>query len=235
MQFDIRSNIVECARWLDDVQKKQLPFAFVLAMTKTAQDVKREEITTMKRVFDRPTPYALNALQVKPASKQNLIASVEFKEGGGTPAKRFLNPQVHGGPRSQKSSEKRLAALYGATSFAMPARGLDLNKYGNVNGSVFVRILSQLKISSDPLQNATGSKRSKGKRKASAFFIPKSGGMVMERKGSMVRPVLVFTKAPNYTKRFPFYETGERVVAERFGVNFEIAFQRAMATARVQK
>ena len=115
MQFDIRSNVREVSRWLDDAQRKQIPFATVLAMTMTARDVRDAEFSTMKRVFNRPTPYALNALQVVPATKQTMVASVEFREfaGKGTPAKRFLNPEVHGGERSRKSSEKQLSPLMG--------------------------------------------------------------------------------------------------------------------------
>lgn len=237
MQFDIRSNVKAVTGWLDDAQKKQLPFATALAMTKTAQDVKVEEITVMKRVFNNPTPYALNALRVSPATKRNLIASVEFKEfsAKGTPAKRFLNPEVHGGPRSQKSHERQLAPYMAGKRFTAPAQGYPLNQYGNIPGSTYNRILSHLTVNRDATQNVTGSKRSKAKRANSQFFgIPGKG--VFERKGKKkIRPVLIFTRPPSYTKRFPFYETGQRVVAQRFDVNFAIAWQRAMATARVPR
>ncbi len=241
MQFDIRSNVRDVSRYFDEVQKKQLPYATVLAMTKTAQDVKEEEITVMKRVFNNPTPYALNALRVVPAKKKTMIASVEFKDfaGKGTPAKRFLNPEVHGGARSLKSHERQLAPYMRGYVAAVPAKGLSLNKYGNVPGPTIKRILSHLKVSTDPTQNITNSKRSKGKRKASQYFAAKNGsGLragVYERKGKKIKPVLIFTRAPRYAKRFPFYETGERVVAARFGINFEIAFQKAMATARLPR
>lgn len=237
MQFDIRSNVKEVSRWLDDAQKKQLPFATALAMTKTAQEVKVEEISTMKRVFNNPTPYALNALRVSPAKKKDLIASVEFKDfaAKGTPAKRFLNPEVHGGGRSQKSSERQLAPYMAGKRFTAPAQGYPRNQYGNIPGSTINRILSHLTVNRDATQNVTGSKRSKAKRANSQFFGIHGKG-VFERKGKRkIRPVLIFTKAPHYTKRFPFYETGASVVKQRFNVNFEIAWQRAMGTARTPR
>lgn len=234
MQFDIRSNVKDVSRWLDDAQKKQLPFATALAMTKTAKEVKVEEITTMKRVFNSPTPYALNALAVKPATKRDLIASVEFKEfsAKGTPAKRFLNPQVHGGGRSLKSSERQLAPYMAGKRFTAPAQGYPRDRYGNIPGSTINRILSHLNANRDATQNVTGSKRSKAKRANSQFFGIPGKGVFERRSKNRIRPVLIFTKAPRYTKRFPFYETGARVVKDRFDVNFAIAWQRAMATAR---
>jgi hypothetical protein len=234
MQFDIRNNAAQVARQIADVHKRHIPFATVYAMTLTARDVKTEEISVMRRRLDRPTPYALNALQVKPATKQSLVASVEFREFGGTPAKRFLNPQVHGGERSQKSHERQIAPLLRGVSFLVPARGTPVDNYGNVKGATFKRIITQLKVSSDPLNNASGSKRSKRARKASAFFVNASGTMVMERKGTAVQPVLIGVKAPRYTKRFPFYETAAAKVAERMPINFSVALERAISTSNTK-
>lgn len=232
MQIQIRSNALEIRRWLDDAQKKQIPFATVMAMTQTAKDVSWEEIGVMQRVFDRPTPYTLNALQVKPATKSNMIASVEFRDGGnGTPAKRFLNPEVYGGARSQKSHELQIAPLLKGYSYLVPARSVPRDQYGNITRAVLRKVISQLRVSTDSHQNASSSKRSKAKRKSEAFFVNPRGNMVMQRKGKIAAPFLVGVKSPNYRKRFPFHETGEAVVRDRFAANFEAAFQRAMATS----
>lgn len=235
MQIDIRSNVKEVSRWLSDAEKKQVPFATVYAMTLTAREAKDEEISVMRRVFDRPTPYALNALQATPATKTKMIAKVEFKEGfGGTPAKRFLNPEVDGGARSQRSSERQIAPLLKGYSYLVPARGMPLNNYGNISGATMRKILSQLKVSLNADANASGSVRSRKKRKSQAYFLPIRGDIVMERKGKTVQPVLIGIRSPQYAKRFPFYETAARVVDTRFAVNFEKAFESAMATSNVK-
>jgi len=235
VQFDVRSNIADVGRWMSDAQKRQIPFATVLALTMTAKDARTEEVSVMKRVFDRPTPYTLNALRVKPATKSTMIASVEFRDsGGGTPAKRFLNPEVHGGPRSQRSSERLLEPYMAGFKHFMPGRDATPNQYGNLSANFYKRVVSQLRSSSDPLQNATGSKRSKKHRSASAFFVPQSRDAVYERRGKSVKPVLVFTKVPRYRVRFPFEATAAKVVAARFGVNWINAFERAMASSNVK-
>lgn len=229
MQFDIRSNAREISRWLDDTQKRQIPFATVYAMTLTARDVQSAERMVMEKVFDRPTPYTLNALQVKPATKQTMVASVAFKEFGGTPAKRFLNPEVHGGMRSRKSHERLISPLMQGFNYAVPGKATDRDAYGNMKGSEIKRIISQLKVSSDPMQNVTKSGKSKRNRKNNAFFV--RGNKVFQRTGAGIKPVLVFVKSPRYRKRFPFYETAASTVATRFSQNFEAAFQRTMANS----
>jgi hypothetical protein len=230
MQFDIRSNVREVSRWLDDAQQKQVPFATIYAMTLTAKDIRPAAQDVMRKVFDRPTPYALNALWVKPATKAMPIASVDFK-GSSLPARRFLNPEVHGGPRSQKGYERQLLPLMRGWQYAMPGRDTPRNAYGNVSGATFKKIISQLKVSTDPLSNASQSKRSKRKRKNDAYFVSPNGDMILHRTGVSLKPALIFTKAPSYRKRFPFYETAAEVVRDRFRINFEIAFQRTMANS----
>lgn len=233
MQIDIRSNIKDASRFIDEVHRRHIPFASLYAATLTANDVKAEEISTMRRVFDRPTPYVLNAIAARPATKANPVAKVDFDKSThkGTPAKRFLNPNIHGGPRSQKSSERQLSPLMDGKQFAVPAKGAPVNAYGNMPGSTYTRILSQVGAMRDATGNASDSPRSKRKRKASAFFIPKKGGAIFERKGASIKPVLVFTRAPSYSKRFPFYDVAQATVQRKFPDNFTKALDRAIATS----
>lgn len=234
MQISIKAHVTDAIRALDEVHKRHIPFASVYAANLTAIKVREEEKAVMRRVFDRPTPYTMTALQARMAHYRdaNPVATVEFKDSAhkGVPAKRFLNPQVHGGGRSQKAHERQLAALLGST-FLMPGKGVATNAYGNVSGATFTRILSQLKVNPDPYLNASGSRRSKAKRKNDAYFILKGKNIVMHRKGKTVMPALIPIKAPQYQKRFPFYETAEAVVAREFPAQFKLALERAIATS----
>jgi hypothetical protein len=225
MFISVKAHVTDAVSMLQDVHKRHIPFAAVYAATLTAREVKTREVSVMQRVFDRPTPYALNALRVKPATKADPVASVEFKEFGGTPAKRFLNPEIHGGPRSMKSFERQLGG-----KFYAPGKGAMLNAYGNIAGSVYRRILSQLMVSTNTDANASDSRRSEKKRKSDAYFITKRGG-VMHRKGKDVKLVLVPIRAPNYRKLFPFYDEAKQVVAARYPDNFVTALNRAIATS----
>jgi hypothetical protein len=229
MDISVRAHITEAASLLEAVHRRHIPFATVLAATSTAQDVKAREQSVMQQVFDRPTMYTMNALKVRPATRANPVASVEFKEFGGTPAKRFLNPNIHGGGRALKSTERQLGAQY-----YVP--GLDMKKdgYGNLPGSVYRRILSHLKASTNVDANISGSARSRRKRRGNVFFKTKKG-YVLQRLGKHdLKVALVPIRAPQYQKRFPFYETAHAVVAERYPPNFVAALQRAINTSNTR-
>jgi hypothetical protein len=64
----------------------------------------------MKRSLDRPMPYTLNSLYLQRATPANQQARVWFKDFApkGTPAGKYLMPQVHGGERSDKRFERSL-------------------------------------------------------------------------------------------------------------------------------
>ena len=231
MQISIKAHVADATRALDDVQRKQIPFASIYAATLTAKVVKVDEIQAMSRVFDRPTPYTLNSLAATPATKQRPIATVETdlrSPGKGTPAKRFLNPQIHGGARSQKAHERQLATLMGST-FMVPATSAPKDAYGNVSGATFRKIISQLGASFDANQNATNSRRSKKKRKNDAYFKLKGKPIIMHRRGVYVSPVLVGVRTPHYQKRFPFFEIATATVEREFPKQFVTALERALA------
>ncbi|MHB2208335.1 hypothetical protein [Methylobacterium sp. CM6257] len=90
---------------------KQVPFVAAFTLTNVMKDAREAERKTMRSVFDRPTNCTLNALQVRPATKQRLQAELGFKEGfGSVPAWKYLGPQVAGGPRKAKRFELALRA-----------------------------------------------------------------------------------------------------------------------------
>jgi hypothetical protein len=135
-RISLDHNVTDVIRRIDANLRDKIPFVNAYALTKTAQDVRLDEIETMQRVFDKPTRFTLNALYVRPATKQDQFAVCEFKEGfGSVPAWRYLGPQVVGGKRSHKSFEKRLIAkgLMLASEYAVPGKGAQLDAFGNVS------------------------------------------------------------------------------------------------------
>lgn len=53
-----------------------------------------------------------------------------------------------------------------------------------------------------------------------------------ERGGDAIRPLFIFVRQPTYRKRWDFFGTAEKVIAERFPAHFAAAWQQAVATAR---
>ncbi|GGX33172.1 hypothetical protein GCM10007242_45330 [Pigmentiphaga litoralis] len=146
MQFDVRSNIDAEARRLSDIERRHVPFATARGLTMTAQDVKAAERQEMERKLDRPTPYTLNSLYVRPATKTALAARVWIKDeaGKGTPANRFVGPNIEGGGRNAKRFERALqtTGLMPREWRAVPAAAAQIDRFGNMAASQIRMLLS---------------------------------------------------------------------------------------------
>jgi len=133
-------------RSLSNIERRHVPFATARALTRTAQEVKAAERQEMERKLDRPTPYTLNSLFVRPATKTDLNARVWIKDeaGKGTPANRFVGPNVEGGGRNAKRFERALQAtgLMPREWRAVPAEAAQIDRFGNMAASQIRMLLS---------------------------------------------------------------------------------------------
>jgi len=175
--LDIKSELPKAIRWTD-AMTKQLPFAIAKAMTESAKKAQVALKAQIPRYVDRPTPFTMNATFVRFASPKKLEAWVGFKDfaSKGTPATKYLQPMIAGGPRRQKSSERQLVAagVIPSGSFIMPAdvTPLKLNAYGNLSGGIYTQMLSRLKALGEQgyTANVSGSERSQAKRSDRDYF-----------------------------------------------------------------
>ena len=264
MLISVKSNFPEVQRHIDLVGK-QARFAAAVALTKTARDVKAALVEEMARTFDRPTAYTLRSLFMRGATKDRLKAEVWVKDdraGSGTPATRYLLPQIEGGNRGLKGFERRLVSqgVMRDNERAVPAAGAKIDAYGNMSRGQIVQILSQIgnRAFHGDYSTATNSKRSRAKRSQVAYFVStgaggtisieggemrKSNGRTghlprgiwMRRSfgfGSAVRPVLLFVNNATYQRRFRFFEVADRTAQANFPAHFEREFANALRTAR---
>lgn len=227
---------------------RQGQYAMVLALNRTARDVKDELRTEMKRVFDRPTNYTLNSLYTKRATRASLQAHVWVKDdratsNAGTPATNYILPHVEGGARRIKRFEKSLQITGHMPKgwFAVPGQGARLDAHGNISTGQIIQILSQLKVtlvSGFTRNMADGAKGAAAQRKAGGrFFAMKPGGKALpgiyqrEFMGNNITPVLIFVPRATYKKTFPFEAKSKQVVDDRFDRNFSAALTEALSTA----
>lgn len=243
--FSVKSNVAQLAQSLR-IEREDLPKRVATALTWTALEVRKSLREEMQRVFDRPTPFTLNAFFVKPATMADLTAVVWLKnrtvEDWMNVKPHYLEPQVFGGARPLKPFEARLqrAGILPAGMFAVPGEGARLDQYGNMSRGQIVQILSQLRTFTESGFDAhpTGSARSRRNvAKAGQFFVGRPGGGklplgVWQRAGRgarQLKPVLIFVRAPRYSERLKFYELAERTAQREFPIQFERAAREAAA------
>lgn len=250
MRMSIKSNFPAMADRISELGR-QGPFVAAVALTRTAQDVQAAIKDEMRTSFDRPTAYALNGMFLKRATKTDLEARVWVKDnpfGKGVPADRFLAPQIFGGERRHKGSERLLqaAGLMPQGWYLVPAAGAQLDGNGNIRRGQLRQILSQLKVQggSGHESRATGSQRSNrtiARQGVTYFALPNGNrgllpGVYLKRRfghGSAIRPVFIFVSKVEYQSRLKFHELGQATVAARFPVHFENELEKAMRTARL--
>lgn len=227
--------------------EKQFPYATALALTRTAQSAQAAVGRSMQNRFDRPTPWALRGTYIKPASYKdpNPEAEVFLKTDayGGTPAVKFLYPEVRGGMRNVKRYERALqaAGILPRGMFTVPGTRVKLDRYGNMAAGLINAMLTQLKVNPDAYQNATDSKRSRRTRKLrGGFFVVRKGDRlkpegIWYRNPNQKRstyPFLVFVGRAGYKPRLPFDDIVRSDFNQTFAANFDDALAKAIATAR---
>lgn len=249
--FDVRGSLDEILSHLDGVAKRHVPYALARSLTKTAQFIAAKEREEIARAFDRPTPFTLNALYVRPATKESLWAEVKIKDAAtkGNPAIKYLAPEIYGGTRGPKRFEYLLqrAGILPAGWYAIPASGAQLDGYGNVKASMVNAMLSQLQAARDSLTNEPKHlKRKRNAKKRTGRYFAAIPGRdrtkhlrpgIYERLGtawgSGIRPVFIFSaRKPRYRQRFKFFEIAEQIGPMRWPIEFGLAMREALATAR---
>lgn len=212
------------------------------ALNHTANQARIALRAEINSVFDRPTPFTLNAVRILHARPKMLDAAVFVKDEKDGASKGFapedwFRPQVEGGPRTAKRSEDMLrnAGILPSGMFVVPGKGARLDRYGNLSRGHMNQILSGLMAAEDrsgASANATRSKRSMRKGHALAFFImrDKSGKAtgIGERRGKSMAVVLAFVKQPQYTQRLDFYAVVEKVADDNLEKNIDLAVTKLL-------
>lgn len=212
------------------------------ALNHTANQARIALRAEISSVFDRPTPFTLNAVRILHARPKTLDAAVFVKDEKDGASKGFapedwFRPQVEGGPRTAKRSEDMLrnAGILPSGMFVVPGKGAKLDRYGNLSRGHMNQILSGLMAAEDrsgASANATRSKRSMRKGHAQAFFVmrDKSGKAIGigERRGKSMAVALAFVRQPQYTQRLDFYAVVDKVADDNLEKNIDLAVTKLL-------
>lgn len=206
---------------LSRLSDRQVRIAGTWALNDTASDVLAHVQGRMRAVFDRPTPFALNAFKVKRARPDNLTAEVLERDSQGR--RHFLKVQESGGVRGRTGLEGLLdarLAYEGIITAVTPAGGAKLNAYGNWDTGERNRVLSAVQAQRDTTTNTTKASR-KRNRKRAGYFVPAaesrlSAGIWKREADGTISKVLHFTRAmPAYDPRLGFFDGAAEVYQAR--------------------
>jgi len=193
------------SRTLDGFAKKQLQFATAQAINATAEIVKRAQQDNMKKVLDAPTPFTVNSIGIKKATKANLNATVFVKPV----AAAYLLPYETGG-KNKLNSQALLKPV-----------NAKVNQYGNLPRNLVKRLTAKPNVFVGKVQTKDGlvdgvwqrTKKTRGK---------KAGLKLMVK----------FEDAHEATQHLDYGGVAKRVVGAVFRVELEKAMAKAMASAR---
>lgn len=254
MKVNVNHNIPEVQAALRRAAD-QVPFALAVALNKTAEKAAGNVKQSMQSVFDRPTPWVLNSLRVKRATKQLPEAELAFKDKNSVESARsMIEPHVFSGKRHHKAMEARLLGmgLIPAGYNAVLGAAAKLDAYGNMGRGQITQLLNVLGTYTEAGYNkanaATGARLAKGNIKKNqygfVYWVNKVGsakakhlqpGVYQRVKtgfGSSLKPVLIFVKRANYKKRLDMFGITQRTVDTVFVAEFNAAFEDALRTAR---
>jgi hypothetical protein len=227
-----------------------LPKVTADALNWTIFNVRDAHRGAMASVFDRPTPFTLNnsnlVIRATPATQKAKTKLRDDQSTGIAPIK-YLRPQIFGGDRGIKRFEKALQArgLMPNGWYAMPGNGAKLNAYGNMNGGLFVQILSVLGAAEQTSGYSANQtyRSSKRNKKPRDYFVSRPGatnnlrgaagrlpyGVYQRLPGGRIVTILRFRPRVKYQPRFDYHGIAKKVAATDFPRLMRKAWQRVTA------
>ncbi len=205
------ANPQKVKRYLSSVQKKQIPFATALAITKTLQIARAGVIKQAEKDLDRPTPFTLRGFRVDGANKVNLTGRLYILPIQAN----YLGLQIFGGTRRPRGTALTLPP-------AKPGPGdIRLNRFGNVPRTQSARVQLTKGAFSGEVKGIPG-----------VWRPPKRTKTGKVRKGSRMKLLLAYEQQASYRPRFRFFERAQGEIGANFQRQFNKAFRRAIRTAR---
>lgn len=208
------------------------------AQNDLARAVWAAEKDQMRSDLDRPTPWSVGALRyrktVSATEGSSVFMSDAFHAGQKVDQDDWLGVQIMGGQTAgPRRSEKKLqnAGILPPGKVWVPAKGVRLNRYGNIDGGIISRILMDLQLGT--VKNRDGTSHTLTTRtKNFALFGPKNNPIgVLAKIGDSWFPYLFFVDRATYEPKYDFYGRGEREAQEKWKAIYDEQVQKAMEKA----
>ncbi|XHO65310.1 hypothetical protein BCC1697_001721 [Burkholderia gladioli] len=203
--LSVKSDVRALSKKLDALARKQLPFATAQALNATAEQARDAQRENMRKVLDKPTPFTLNSVAIKRASKSNLVALVYVKPI----AVSYLLPYEIGGKNKLNSR-----------ALIKPV-GQKVNQYGNLPRTTLARLKGKPNVFIGKVQTKDGVVDGVWQR-----------GKKVRGKSAGLKLLMRFEDAHDVRQHLDYRGVGRRVVAAVFPRALDAAVAKAIATAR---
>ena len=221
MNINVSSNINQVTRHLNDIQRKQIPFALAGALNDVAFKAGPKGRVLGKeadKTFKGGAPaFTQRAFKVNKANKKNLTAEVFVDKV----QQRYLRFQIKGGIRFPDRS-----------SLLISTDKTRLNKYGNITPATYARLIN------DKTKHFKGVPKGMSGKQYEGIW-ERYGRSSRKPGGQKIRMVARYIDKAQYRPLFPFAETTQGVVfgqqggiTERFRKRLAYALKTAKKPRR---
>lgn len=251
--ISIRNNFPEIINRLEKVAPKQVDFAVMITINKAAYEASQEIKQEIRKVFAGPTPWVVNGVRYRKATKGKLRAIVHLDFWGnkqGVTVEKVLDAQIYGGQRRLKRFEVALSriGILPSGMAVVPGSAAEMDQRGNMKAGQIIQILSWFKAFGEQGYSANmrdggrrlgRDKKRTGQRGFSYFVLKERHGKlppgIYKRFqlgfGSAVKPVMIFVRLPSYRPRLNFGGVGTRAVIRVVRDELPAAVANAVRTA----
>jgi hypothetical protein len=216
MQVNFKNNIQEVTKWTTDVQKKQIPFATMLALNDTAFALHKTYKAQTKQKFDKPTNFTQKGFRVHKAKKTELTAIVFVDQK----REDYMKLQIDGGTRTPKNTAITVPNDKNTGNIAMYPSG-------NITKGAMNRIRRNRKKYFFGVP--------KGQQGTDGIWERYGREATGTSAGARIRQVAKLTKYAKYKALYPFETIGRGVAFSRkngFESNFAKRLKYALKTAK---
>lgn len=211
---------------------KQQNFAQMKAINETLKLAHTDLKAEVKRTFDNPTRFFINATSIGFATRRNNQGFIAPKDTFHGDAERIYMIHVYGGQRKNKRSEtllKERNILPARKNLVMARFGIRKNKAGNVTGGMMNKILSGLRAQHDIYQNSPFDSKNYQR-----WFYGEVNGVkgIWEVKGKRKKLWFLEVDRAVYKPRLKYFETINKSVNRNFDSIHARWLERAFLTAK---
>jgi predicted HicB family RNase H-like nuclease len=228
VNFTFESNLARTNAKLAIMAQRQIPFAASKALNRTGVELLAWNKIQMRKRFDNPVRYTVNAFRLVRSKKSNLVAEVRRKDRAA--GKHYLEVQQDGGQRPQKGFERKgdfQKSYKGQVRAVLPTKRT-ANRGSNVSMAWVKKALAGINQSksSESYPRYFVAEPGTGKNRAGGIY------RVNAKKGKPQKLFTILDRMPRYNKRLPFTEYMTKQAKLSFPKNFRRELRQALRTAR---